>query len=76
MGVLFATCYEAAELKELQALTGKMVACETTPGGVIKWREADAEEVASHAAGEVGVVPLWCCGACLPLSGAVMVCGG
>ncbi|KAI3430517.1 hypothetical protein D9Q98_005110 [Chlorella vulgaris] len=70
MGVLFATCYEAAELKELQALTGKMVACETTPGGVIKWREADAEEVASHAAAASDTaskrapikvkIPKWC----------------
>ncbi|EFN51271.1 hypothetical protein CHLNCDRAFT_37464 [Chlorella variabilis] len=51
MHVLFATCYDASQLGDLEAMAGKMVACETTPAGSVKWREADAAEVAAHAAG-------------------------
>jgi hypothetical protein len=51
MQVLFATCYDPSQLEGMGALAGRSLACETTPGGVVKWREVDAAEAASHAKG-------------------------
>ena len=51
MGVLFASCYDAGQLEEVEHQAGKQLAFETTSAGAVKWREVDAKEAAASAAG-------------------------
>lgn len=45
LAVLFAACHDAAPLRELEALEGRVLELDSTAAGAVTWQEADEEEV-------------------------------